>query len=152
MSYPGKRNAGFTLLELMMVLAIVAILATVAYPSYLDSVRKARRADGMSAIMNVRLEQQKLRSNCRFYAENFSNVASACGASAAASSILGSNVSDEGHYAIALSNVNAVGYTITATGQGDQANDDENGVPCTLVLTVSGANPEGVRTPADCWD
>lgn len=136
----------------MIAIGIIAILATVAYPSYLDSVRKARRADGMSAIMNVKLEQQKLRSNCRFFAENFSAVGTACGASSADSSILASNVSDEGHYTIALSNVTAVGYTITATGLGDQANDDENGTVCTLVLTVSGANPEGARTPADCWD
>ena len=40
-----KESRGFTLIELMIVVAVVAILAAVAYPSYLDYVRKARRAD-----------------------------------------------------------------------------------------------------------
>ena len=46
----------------------------------------------------------------------------------------------------------STGYTVTATGQGDQANDDERGVTCTMVLTVNAANPNGLRTPADCWN
>ena len=77
---------GFTLLELMIAVAVIAILASLAYPSYLDSVRKSRRADGMAALMNVQLAQQKLRSNCRFFAGSLT-TGEVCGASADASSI-----------------------------------------------------------------
>lgn len=44
--------AGFTLIELMFVVAIVAILLALAYPSYVDQVRKARRADATSTLMD----------------------------------------------------------------------------------------------------
>ena len=146
-----KESKGFTLIELMIVVAVVAILAVVAYPSYLDSVRKARRADGMAALANVQQAQQKLRASCRFFAGALGG-SDVCGASAADSTILASASSPDRRYTIAVSNASATGYTLTATPQGDQANDKDNGVACTLVLTVSAANPDGVKTPAACWD
>ena len=47
----NEKNTGFTLIELMIVVAIVGILAGIAYPSYQDSVRKSRRADAKAALM-----------------------------------------------------------------------------------------------------
>ena len=146
-----KSQRGFTLLELMIVVAVVAILAAVAYPSYLDSVRKSRRADGQAALANAQIAQQKLRSSCRFFAGTL-GVADNCDATAAASTIRLSATSPDGWYSIAVSNASATGYTITATGQNDQVNDKAGGVTCTLVLTVNAANPNGLRTPADCWN
>jgi type IV pilus assembly protein PilE len=46
-----RRARGFTLIELMIAVAIVGILAAIAYPSYLDSVRKSRRADAQGALL-----------------------------------------------------------------------------------------------------
>lgn len=146
---PSQR--GFTLLELMIVVAVIAILASLAYPSYLDSVRKSRRADGMAALLNVQLAQQKLRANCRFFAGAL-DATEACGASAGASTIVASATSQDGWYAITVANASATGYTATATPQGDQANDRARGTNCTLVLTVDAANPQGVGSPAECWD
>ena len=65
---------GFTLIELMITVAIVAILAAVAYPSYLDSVLKGRRAEGRTAILNL-LQQQE-----RYYTQTGSYMAFTAGA------------------------------------------------------------------------
>ena len=59
-----KRIAGFTLVELMIVVAIVGILAAIAYPSYIESVRKGNRAEGRAALTSL-LQQQE-----RFFTQN----------------------------------------------------------------------------------
>ena len=147
----NKRLSGYTLVEIMVVVAIIAILATLAIPSYLDSVRKSRRADAQAAITTVQLEQQKLRASCRFFGGTI-GAANNCAANAGDSTVGVAATSPDGWYTIAISDESATGYTVTATGTGDQVNDDEGDVVCTMVLTVSAANPNGVRTPADCWN
>lgn len=65
-----QHSSGFTLIELMIAVAVVGILAAIAYPSYQDSVRKARRADAKSALLDAAQRQE------RFYTENnqYTNV------------------------------------------------------------------------------
>lgn len=48
-----SRHGGFTLIELMIVVAIVAILASIAYPSYQDSIRKGKRSDGEGLLLQI---------------------------------------------------------------------------------------------------
>lgn len=54
-----KKQKGFTLIEVMIVVVIVAILAAVAIPSYQDSVRKTRRADAKEALMRIAALQER---------------------------------------------------------------------------------------------
>lgn len=51
--------AGFTLIEVLVAVAIVAILAGIAYPSYLESVRKARRAEVRAALLQLMQQQER---------------------------------------------------------------------------------------------
>jgi type IV pilus assembly protein PilE len=48
-----RAQQGFTLIELMVVVAIIGIIASIAYPSYKESVAKSRRADGQRALMEA---------------------------------------------------------------------------------------------------
>jgi type IV pilus assembly protein PilE len=146
------RQRGVTLIELMIVVVIIAILASIAYPSYISSVRKTRRAEGVAALTAVQLAQEKLRASCPFYGQVTGGAANVCGANAAASTIQAPASSMDGRYTITLAAAGVTGYTATATAVGDQAKDKSAGTTCTLVLTVSAANPNGVRTPTVCWD
>ncbi|MFK7892806.1 MAG: type IV pilin protein [Granulosicoccus sp.] len=126
--YPDAR--GFTLMELMIVVAIVGILSAVAYPYYGKYVEKARRADGQLALLQETQTLERCRSTRFSYA--------GC--------TLTSAESPESYYAITLSTT-ASAYTITATAQGLQATDTD-------CATMS-MNNLGVRTPdpdtSDCW-
>jgi type IV pilus assembly protein PilE len=61
--------SGFSIIELMIVLFILALLAAIEYPSYLESVRKARRAEGRTALMQTMQQQE------RYYSQNGSYTA-----------------------------------------------------------------------------
>lgn len=61
-----RRGRGFTLIELMIVVAVVSVLASVAYPSYAEYVAKSRRATTTGVLA---MGQQFME---RFYTENFS--------------------------------------------------------------------------------
>ena len=58
---------GFTLIELMITVAVIGILAAIAYPSYQDSLRKSRRSDAINALGTAQLAQEKWRANNTTY-------------------------------------------------------------------------------------
>ena len=62
-----KRIKGFSLIELMIVVAVIGILAAIAYPNYTDYVRKARRATAQSALMEIANKEQTYLLSRRTY-------------------------------------------------------------------------------------
>lgn len=132
------RARGFTLIELMVTVVIVAILASLAYPSYMNSVRQTRRADGKAALLDA--AQRLERCFTRFHAYNNGG----CDVAADLSDADGIT-SPEGWYVLRVAST-ATTFTVTATPQNDQANDVRCGN-----LTL---NHQGVRGAADvaaCW-
>lgn len=132
----GKAQYGFTLIELMIVLAIVAILAAIAYPSYLDSIRLARRADATDGLLTLQSQQEKYRANNT----TFGTLAQIGGLAA----------SSDGFYTLTVGNAAATSYTLTATAVAGTTQAADTG--CTaMTLTVVAASPRGVKAPAVCW-
>lgn len=63
-----KTNKGFTLIELMIVVAVIAIIAAIALPAYSDYVTRSKRADGKAGLLAMQLAQEKYRANNTEYA------------------------------------------------------------------------------------
>ena len=130
---------GFTLIELMVVLAVAAILASVAYPAYQGQVAKGRRADAKQAMVEL---AQRLE---RFYTERGTYAGASLGAGGVYPAI-----SLGGYYTLAITSQTADDFTITAAPRGTQAGD---------ACGTYGYNQLGDRTlvsgaslsVAECW-
>lgn len=72
-----KSSAGFTLVEVMIVVAIVGILAAIAIPSYVDSVRRGARADARAAMLTMMQQQERFFTQNNTYQVVLANAASA---------------------------------------------------------------------------
>lgn len=142
------KNTGFTLIEMMIAVAIMGILVMVAYPSYQESMRKSRRADGIASALAVQVAQERFRGNCRFYAKNIGG-GDVCGASGAASTVATVSTSNEGYYTLSIEGTTSGNaYTILITPTGSQTADTD----CNpMRLTFSNINPNGLKSPTDCW-
>ena len=68
------QQRGFTLIELMIVVAIIAILAGIAYPSYMDQVRKGNRAKAQAFLMDLAQRQQSYLMVHRQYAQSLEQL------------------------------------------------------------------------------
>jgi type IV pilus assembly protein PilE len=141
---------GFTLLELMIALAVAAVLATLATPGFMEPVRKARRLEAVEALAQVQLAQERWRSRCPCYAANLEAAAQGCPASACAadSGLALPALSRGGLYALALSEASPAGYTLTASAVSGRS-QAADGDCARLVVTVR--QGVGSHTPASCW-
>ncbi len=69
-----RRNSGFTLIELMITVAIVAILAAIAYPSYKQYVIRANRSEAQAYLMDLSQRQQQYLMDARAYADSVTTL------------------------------------------------------------------------------
>ncbi|MEQ1804907.1 MAG: type IV pilin protein [Burkholderiaceae bacterium] len=114
---------GFTLIELMLVVAVAGVLSGVAYPSFMGQLQKIRRADAMVAVLQVQAAQERWRANNLAYG--------------ALAEIGVAPTSAAGHYTLQINAPSATGYEIIAAATGSQAHD----TPCrTLRLRIDGGN------------
>ncbi len=144
MNYKNKKSPGFTLIELMVVVAIIGLLAAIAIPSYQGSTRKANRADAQITLSRLATLQERFFFRTNQYTGDFNDLIS--GVPNNTTSI----TSDEGFYTVALT-ATASTWNLTATATGSQANDTE----CTtLTLTHLGAKTSADNNNAattECW-
>lgn len=139
-----KSFKGFTLIELMITVAVIGILAGIAYPSYQDSVMKSRRRDAQGALVGLANAME------RHFTETNSYLGSADADDRPIIFAIQSPV-DGGTaaYELFINPVSATTFTLQATPTGAQANDKCGD----LTLTNTGARgfTGSNATTTDCW-
>jgi type IV pilus assembly protein PilE len=141
----GAGQRGFTLVELLITVTILSIIMAFAYPSYMDQVRRANRADAREALTLLTNEMERFFATNRTYTTDLTNFSLPVSG--------GVTTSKAGHYAIVATAGNtgtiASSYTLTATPMaGDiQANDDA----CPSLSVDSAGNFLPTPSASDCW-
>lgn len=135
-----KKSQGFTLIEMMITVAILGVLAAIALPSYNAYTIRAKRAEG-KATANIIVQQLE-----RCYSQFGSYNNAGCAAAFAPALI-----SEQQNYSVTVATA-ATTFTVSAAPIGTQlAKDTECG---TLSITQTGAKGESGDAPdaATCWD
>ncbi len=137
------RHKGFTLIELMIVVALVAILASIAYPSFQEQVRKSKRSDASGALEGLANVMER-----QFTADGTYSDVIGAGLYASRSPV---DTQTAAAYNLTVPTVTATTYTLLATRTGSQATDRCGD----LRLQHTGAkqiiNQHAGVTADDCW-
>lgn len=131
-SLPSRRRSGFTLIELMIAVAIIGILSAIAYPSYGQYLVRSNRSAAQSYLMELAQAQVQYKADTRSYADSVTDLG------LPVPDAIGAKYEVE----IALSDGPPQGFTITATPVENSVQDGDG------ELTIDQA---GTRTPGDKW-
>lgn len=132
---PKRRTLGFTLIELMIVVAIIALLAGIAYPSYRNHILKGNRASAQAFLMDAAQRQAQYFLDNRTYAPD---VATLFGSATP----IPADVSKNYQITIATAGGPPPTFSMVAAPQGSQATNNEQ----EMSITQSGA-----KTPSAYW-
>ena len=137
-----SKSYGFSMIELMIVIAIVGIIAAVALPAYRESQLRAGRTEGKSTLMEVASMQERFFSANNSYSTN---------ADPLSTPVVATLFSTNGDYAVTVAACGtgtiANCFVATAAPQGEQA-DDTCG---NLTLTNTGVRGAAGGTQDECW-
>ena len=143
----NRRARGFSLIELLVVVAIVAILSNIAVSSYRNYVLRTARTEGRMALLAIQVAQEKFFLQRNQYAQDIATVRADPPAGLGISSLSAAGVTPGGNYTISFAAVTPTTYTLQAVATGSQTKD----TAACLTFTI---NEQGARTPADtsgCW-
>jgi len=141
----GRRKAaGFTLIELMIVVAVVAILAAIAWPSYQEYVRRGQRAEARAAVLKAEGWLERFYTENNRYSNNAANNANSAFSTLFATVPTGS-AAGAARYTVALT-VDATTYTVTVAPANGMVGD-----ACgSYVKTSTGTLTSTANNPTKC--
>jgi type IV pilus assembly protein PilE len=145
----GRRSRGFTLVELMAVVLIASILLSIAVPLYMQQVRKGRRTDAKTAVMDLAGREERMFSTTNAYSIDPTQL----GYAAVGSGAVFPQTVGNGYYNINVTSPTPTTFTITSTAiTADQLKDTQ----ClSFSVTQTGAQSSlsnaGASTTSTCW-
>ncbi|MDH4654340.1 MULTISPECIES: type IV pilin protein [unclassified Pseudomonas] len=137
-----KSSKAFTLIELMIVVAVIGILAAIAYPSYTEHVRRGKRAEAKAALMEGAQALERYYSTHSSYLDTNGNFAAVFATQTPASGAANFTLAAQGA-------ATATTFQLRATRTGSMAGD-----PCgDFQISHTGARTlaNATRTVAECW-
>ncbi|WP_445355100.1 type IV pilin protein [Microbulbifer sp. EKSA008] len=138
-NFSFRMNCGFTLIEVLVVVAIIGILGAIAYPSYMDSVRKSNRAEAKTELNDV--AQRLQRCFTAFSAYDDANC------SVAGEISNGNTLSTENDLYSISGVLTATTYTLTAAPQSGSVQAGDSSC-ASFTLTQAGVKS---ASSGDCW-
>ena len=146
MPFPRRRlQPGFTLIELIIAVAIIGILVRIAYPAFTQQLRKARRAEAKAALLDLASREERYMST----ANQYTSTPLALGFSSSASFPMAILAGSSSFYTLnVVTSSPYTSYTASAVATGTQVADKCGN------FTINSSGVQGVTgtsTAADCW-
>jgi len=132
-----KKTAGFTLLELMIVLAVLSIIVAVGYPSYQEQVRKSHRAEGMGQLLELADRMERAYSDRGTYPTDITEVYVA--------------TTENGLYSLSIVTANNVSFIVSAAPTSVKNQNEDKCHTFTLTSLGQKSVSGGSLGTTDCW-
>lgn len=145
---------GFSLIELLVAIVILGILASIAYPTYTEQVRKSRRADAKTALLELSQRQENFYVDNNAYASSLSELLGASSGVVGGFTVSGNTaLSKDKHYKIVIETASARSFTMYA--EPAETSPQRTDIACARMTINSAGQKSALNSSGDegsnCW-